>query len=62
MLRQARFSPRSGIGIALDGFPIRGPHEPNGSKPQNLYAISDHGDVSPCNAQYSPRKPQLPPV
>ena len=30
------------IGFALDGFPIRGPHEPNGSKPQNLDTINGH--------------------
>ena len=30
------------IGFALDGFPIRGPHEPNGGKPQNLDAINGH--------------------
>ncbi len=30
------------IGWALDGFPIRGPHEPDGSKPKSLDSINGH--------------------
>lgn len=30
------------IGWALDGFPIRGPYEPDGSKPKNLDTINGH--------------------
>jgi arylsulfatase A-like enzyme len=30
------------VGWALDGFPIRGPYEPDGSKPRSLDAINGH--------------------